>query len=60
KMLPLVEQLNEDVLRPNGMEMSLSSEDVSYVEDSVRNVIQNILIGAALAAFVMFLFLRSG
>ncbi|MEM6278546.1 MAG: efflux RND transporter permease subunit, partial [Verrucomicrobiota bacterium] len=60
KMLPLVEQLNEDVLRPNGMEMSLSSEDVSYVEDSVRNVIQNIILGAALAALVMFLFLRSG
>ncbi len=60
KMLPLVEQLNEDLLRPNGLEMSLSSEDVSYVEDSVANVVQNILIGAALAALVMFLFLRSG
>ncbi|NRB76477.1 MAG: efflux RND transporter permease subunit [Verrucomicrobiales bacterium] len=60
KMLPLVDQLNEDVLRPNGLEMSLSSEDVSYVEDSVSNVVQNIIIGAALAALVMFLFLRSG
>ena len=59
KMLPLVEQLNEDVLAPAGLEMSLSSEDVSYVEDSVANVVQNILIGAALAAFVLFLFLRS-
>ncbi len=59
KMLPLVEQLNEDVLHPNGLEMSLSSEDVSYVEDSVANVVQNILIGGTLAAIVMFLFLRS-
>lgn len=59
KMLPLVDQLNEDVLRPNGLEMSLSSEDVSYVEDSVRNVVQNIILGAILAALVMFLFLRS-
>ncbi|MEM7145566.1 MAG: efflux RND transporter permease subunit [Verrucomicrobiota bacterium] len=59
KMLPLVAQLNEDVLAPAGLEMSLSSEDVSYVEDSVANVVQNILIGATLAAFVMFLFLRS-
>lgn len=60
KMLPIVDQLNEDLLRPNGLEMSLSSEDVSYVEDSVANVVQNILIGAVLAAIVMFLFLRSG
>lgn len=60
RMMPLVEQLNEDVLRPNGLEMSLSSEDVSYVEDSVANVVQNIAIGATLAALVMFLFLRSG
>lgn len=60
KVLPLVDQLNEDVLRPNGLEMSLSSEDVSYVEDSVRNVVQNIILGASLAAIVMFLFLRSG
>lgn len=60
KMMPLVEQLNEDILRPNGLEMSLSSEDVSYVEDSVANVVQNIVIGAVLAALVMFLFLRSG
>jgi len=59
KVLPLVDQLNEDILRPAGLEMSLSSEDVSYVEDSVANVVQNILLGATLAAIVMFLFLRS-
>ena len=60
KILPLVEQLNEDVLNPAGLEMSLSSDDVAYVEASVRNVVQNIILGAALAALVMFLFLRSG
>ena len=60
KVLPLVEQLNEDILAPAGLKMSLSSEDVSYVEDSVANVVQNILLGATLAAIVMFLFLRSG
>ncbi|MEM7148060.1 MAG: efflux RND transporter permease subunit [Verrucomicrobiota bacterium] len=60
KMLPLVEQLNEDLLNTAGLEMSLSSDDVAYVEASVRNVVQNILLGAALAALVMFLFLRSG
>ena len=60
KILPLVEQLNEDLLNPAGLEMSLSSDDVAYVEDSVRNVVQNIILGASLAALVMFLFLRSG
>jgi multidrug efflux pump subunit AcrB len=60
KILPLVEQLNEDFLNPAGLEMSLSSDDVAYVEDSVRNVVQNIILGASLAALVMFLFLRSG
>lgn len=60
KMLPLVEQLNESLLNPAGLEMSLSSDDVAYVEDSVANVVQNIVLGALLAAIVMFLFLRSG
>lgn len=31
KILPLVEQLNEDFLNPAGLEMSLSSDDVAYV-----------------------------
>ncbi len=59
QIMPLVEQMNEDILRPNGLEMSLSSEDVSYVEDSVANVVKNIIIGALLAALVLFIFLRS-
>ncbi len=60
KVLPVVERLNEDVLKPAGLEMTLTNDDVRYVEDSVANVVQNILLGAILAALVMFLFLRSG
>ncbi len=60
KVLPVVERLNEDVLAPAGLQMTLSNDDVRYVEDSVANVVQNILLGAILAAMVMFLFLRSG
>ena len=39
--------------------MDLSNDDVRYVEDSVDNVVQNIIIGAILAALVLFLYLRS-
>jgi multidrug efflux pump subunit AcrB len=58
-VLPTVEQVNRDILAAAGMRMLLSNEDVRYVEDSVRNVWTNILIGAALAAVVLYGFLRS-
>jgi multidrug efflux pump subunit AcrB len=60
EVLPVVEQINRDVLNPAGMRMLLSNEDVRYVENSVRNVWTNILIGAGLAAGVLYIFLRSG
>ncbi len=59
RMLPVMAELNRDVLAPVGMEMHLSSDDVRYVEDSLANVWQNLAIGAALASLVLFLFLRS-
>lgn len=59
-VLPVVKRLNRDVLEPAGLEMTLSNDDVRYVENSIANVVQNIIIGACLAALVMFLFLRSG
>ncbi len=58
-MLPQMERVNEEVLRPAGMVMSLTSDDVRYVEASVRNVWKNLIIGAVFATLVMFLFLRS-
>ncbi len=58
-VLPIVDQLNEDVLHPAGLEMSLSNDDVRYVENSIANVVQNMVLGAVLAALVLFLFLRS-
>lgn len=59
-VLPVVEELNRDVLAPAGLRMLMANDDVRYVEASVSNVLKNILIGAGLAALVMFLFLRSG
>lgn len=59
-VLPEIERINEEILHPEGLEISLTNDDVRYVENSISNVVQNIVIGAVLAAAVMFLFLRSG
>ena len=54
-----VDAINRDVLRPTGMELELTADDVTYVQASIRNVWTNLTIGAILATLVMFLFLRS-
>lgn len=54
-----IPSINEDVLKPAGLEMVLFSDDVRYVEASIRNVWQNLILGALLATIVMYLFLRS-
>ncbi|MBP9225012.1 MAG: efflux RND transporter permease subunit [Verrucomicrobiales bacterium] len=59
-VLPIIDQINRDILHPEGLQIDLSNDDVQYVENAVANVVQNILLGAILAALVMFLFLRSG
>jgi multidrug efflux pump subunit AcrB len=59
-LMPEVEAINEEILRPAGMHMRLIADDVGYVEESIKNVWTNLAIGALLASFVMFLFLRSG
>ena len=58
-VLPVVDALNRDVLAPSGLRMLMSNDDVRYVEEAVANVWKNMLIGAGLAAAVMWLFLRS-
>lgn len=58
-LLPVVDEINAQVLGPAGMEMSLTSDDVRYVQASVANVWQNLGLGALLATLVMFAFLRS-
>lgn len=59
-MLAELEATNWEVLEPAGMAMQLVSDDVRYVQDSVRNVWQNLILGALFASLVMYLFLRSG
>jgi multidrug efflux pump subunit AcrB len=58
-VLAEVEVINREVLKPAGMELELTADDVVYVEASIKNVWTNLLIGAALATIVMFLFLRT-
>ena len=59
QMLEVVADIDELVLRPAGLQIRLMSDDVVYVKDSIRNVWQNLILGALLATAVMYLFLRS-
>jgi multidrug efflux pump subunit AcrB len=58
-LTPVVEDLNRGLLARSGLELRLVNDDVKYVQDSVGNVFQNLLLGALLATLVMYLFLRS-
>jgi multidrug efflux pump subunit AcrB len=59
EMMQKVDEVNAEVLNPQGMTLRLIADDVGYVKASVFNVWTNLLIGALLASLVMFLFLRS-
>jgi multidrug efflux pump subunit AcrB len=59
-MMPTIDAINEDLLREQGMRLVLTADDVGYVQSSVGNVWQNLILGALLATAVMFGFLRSG
>jgi multidrug efflux pump subunit AcrB len=58
-MLVEMAGINREVLQPAGMEMTLTSDDVRYVQASVANIWKNLIIGAILATLVLYLFLRS-
>lgn len=58
-LLPLVEDLNKQLLKQNGLTLKLISDDVQYVQSSLSNVWVNLGLGALLATLVMFYFLRS-
>ncbi|MDX1267412.1 MAG: efflux RND transporter permease subunit, partial [Oceanisphaera sp.] len=60
QMMQVVSQLNQDMLAAKGLQLMLISDDVRYVQDSIRNVWTNLALGALLATLVLYLFLRSG
>ena len=41
-VLPVIDEINRDVLEPAGMKMFISSEDVRYVRDSAMTIWQSI------------------
>ncbi len=58
-MMPLVDELNAEVLAPARVMMTPISDDVRYVRASVVNVWRNLAIGSLLATIILWLFLRS-
>jgi multidrug efflux pump subunit AcrB len=54
-----IEELNAGIVRDFGAVIMHSADDVRYIQDSVRTVIKNLLIGAVLAVLVLRMFLRS-
>ena len=59
QLLTVVERINSDLLKYNGLELLLVSDDVEYVSSSLKNVWLNLLLGGLLATAIMFYFLRS-
>jgi multidrug efflux pump subunit AcrB len=59
-LVPLVADLNKNLLIQNGLTLKLFGDDVQYVSSSLKNVWVNLGLGALLATLVMFYFLRSG
>jgi multidrug efflux pump subunit AcrB len=59
QMTAEVAAINRELLQPAGLRLQPIADDVRYVEESVRNVWQNLFLGALLATLVMYLFLRS-
>ncbi|MCW8128162.1 efflux RND transporter permease subunit, partial [Microbulbifer halophilus] len=58
-MMREVELINAELLKPRGMILELTADDVTYVQASVFNVWKNLALGALLATAIMYLFLRS-
>jgi len=54
-----IERVNREALEPAGLHIRPIADDVVYVEESIRNVWQNLFLGALLALLVMYLFLHS-
>lgn len=59
KMLTAVDRINDELLKYEGLELNLLSDDVEYVKSSLSNVWFNLLLGGLLATLVMYYFLRS-
>lgn len=59
-MLAEVDAVRTQLLEPQGLTIFAVSDDVKYVEDSIANIWQNLVLGALLATTILYFFLRSG
>jgi multidrug efflux pump subunit AcrB len=59
-MLAEVAAVKSQLLEPQGLTIFAVSDDVKYVEDSIANIWQNLVLGALLATTILYFFLRSG
>ena len=55
----VIERLQRDFFTPQGLEIEILADQVEYIEGALDLVQQNLLLGAALAIIVLFLFLRT-
>ena len=55
-----LEDLNKNILIAEGLRLRQVYDETTYINSSINLVQQNILIGGSLAAFILFMFLRSG
>lgn len=54
-----VDELNQGILKDQGLRIVWASDDVMYVRDAVALVKKNLIIGSILASSVLYIFLRS-
>ncbi|MBI4462667.1 MAG: efflux RND transporter permease subunit [Acidobacteria bacterium] len=54
-----VEEVNHDLLRPRGLELSIVFDETEYIYSSIGLVRQSLLLGGTLAVLILLLFLRS-
>ncbi|WP_395002692.1 efflux RND transporter permease subunit [uncultured Helicobacter sp.] len=59
KTRAIVQNLNEGILRENGLELVWSRDQEGYILDALSLVKDNIIVGIALACAVLYLFLRN-
>jgi len=59
-MLAEVDEVRQHILEPQGLTIIAVTDDVKYVEDSIANIWQNLVLGALLATTILYFFLRSG
>lgn len=54
-----VAELNAGVLKSRQVQMAQVYDETIYIDESIQNVLRNLVIGSILATIILFLFLRS-